>query len=372
MRDGLADLPPGSVKEARLAAVEEVLADGVPFGRSGYIAEEVAAVYTDLLTLVAGTSTAAAGLLTRLDEMGQASRVAVLRDSLLRRTIEDGALRTLKGIDTIEPAMLDDLLTSAAAAAVTGNRTLLNEHARGACLGPTPDFGYVWIGDQTDGLAGRRFTEEILKRVPGFRVSAADKNQVETLARGARLASRVAPALASSALSHIFMVVLGEFEAEDQLFNSFTLPGLPGVLILSPDVLAGDSAAAEALFHEAFHLKFIDIDYIRPLFAPGFRQETSPRITPEWHENDPSRGSWPVDRVLTSMHVYLALAVFFEKVASTDEPAWENAAARADQCRTRATWLSNTAQDYLDHLSDSGRHFVASIRAMLSDLNEAQ
>src|SRR6266508_4246415 len=94
IRDGIADMPPGSVKEARLAAVEATLADAVPFGRYRYIAEKVAAVYTDLLSLIAGDSAAARGLLARLDGMSQASRAAVFRDSLLRRTIEDGALRT--------------------------------------------------------------------------------------------------------------------------------------------------------------------------------------------------------------------------------------------------------------------------------------
>jgi hypothetical protein len=373
MRDGTADIRPDSVREAGLAAVEATLAGGVPFGRYRYIAEQVAAVYTDLLILVAGDSAAAKGLLARIDGMSRESRTAVFRDCLLRRTIEDGVCRILMDIDTIEPTMLDDLLTAAASAAVAGNRTLLNEDERGACLGPTPDFGYVWVGDQTNALPGRRFMEEILKRVPRFRIHAATQDQVDTLVRGARLASQAAPNLASSALSHIFMVVLGDFEAEDHLFNSFTLPGLPGVLILSPDALSSDTAAAEALFHEAFHLKFLDIDYIHPLFTAGFRQETSPRITPVWHENDPGRGDWPIDRVLTSMHVYLALAVFLEKAASAEDVRdWEDGAARAAQCRTRATWLFDTAQDYLDYLTDSGRQFVASIGAMLAGLNAAQ
>ena len=226
MPEGRADVLTGT------AAVETALSDGVPFGSHSYIAGEVATVYADLLAVLAEESVAAKDLSAALDRMDPASRPSVLRDSLLRRTIEDGVCRTVKGIDTIEPAMLDELVAETASELAAGHRTLLNEHARGAPLGPTSDFGYVWVGEPRDQLPGRRFVDEVTKRVPRFRVQGATPDQVESLSRGVRLATRVAPHLASSALSHSFMVVLGEFEAEEhQRFNSFTLPGLPGVLI---------------------------------------------------------------------------------------------------------------------------------------------
>jgi hypothetical protein len=369
MRDGDGNLPRDSANKTGLASVERTLADGEPFGRYEFIADQLGAVYSDLLTLVSAESVAAKELLARLDELGSESRASVFRDSLLRRTIEDGACKIVMGIDTIDLAMLDDLLAAAAA-----EQTLLRKNGRVARLGPTPDIGYVWIGDQGDEtLAGRRFSGEVLKRIPQFRIHSPTPEQVDTLTKGARLAIDVAPTLARSALSHNFMVVLGDFEAEDHLFKSFTLPGLPGVMILSPAAVSSDAAAAEALFHEAFHLKFLDIDYIRPLFRAGFRQETSPKITPVWHQDDPEHGQWPVDRVLTSMHVYLALAVFFERAeAREDVEDWKDVAElRAAQCRRRAEWLSDTAQEYFDYLTDSGRQFVSSVRAMVRRLPPA-
>ncbi|MFE7596004.1 aKG-HExxH-type peptide beta-hydroxylase [Streptomyces sp. NPDC057494] len=352
------------------SAVEVTLADGLPFGRYSYISDSVAAVYTDLLTIVARDSAAAKDLLAQLERMTPELRATVFRDSLVRRTIEDGVCRILKGVDTIEPAALEELLGVTSFAAGRRSRTLLNEDERGVCLGSTPDFGYVWIGEQTGTLPGQQFVDAILKRLPGFRIHSATQNQIDTLGRGARLASRAAPTLTDSALSHNFMVVLGDFEDEEQKFKSLTLPGLPGVLIISPHVLSSDTATAEALLHEAFHLKFLDIDYIHPLFTAEFRQETSPRITPVWHEGDPRLGHWPVDRVLTSMHVYLTLAVFLEKAAMVEDiPGWEDGAARSIECRDKATWLSVAAQDHLNCLTDSGRQFVASIRAMLAELN---
>ncbi|NIH88287.1 aKG-HExxH-type peptide beta-hydroxylase [Amycolatopsis granulosa] len=208
------------------------------------------------------------------------------------------------------------------------------------------------------------------KRVPRFRIHAATPEQAGTLARSARLAVRVAPALATSALSHNFMVVLGSFEA-DHRFTSFTVPGLPGVLVLSPDVLSGEQAVAEALCQEACHLKFLDLDYVHPLFRSGFPPERSPRITPVWHEDDPRGGDWPVDRVLAAMHGYLALAVFLGRAAA-EVPDWENAAARAAQCRTRAGWLREAVQQHPGHLTEPGRRFVAWIGGMLAELGTAR
>ncbi|MCW2780690.1 MAG: hypothetical protein JWR35_1139 [Marmoricola sp.] len=101
--------------------------------------------------------------------------------------------------------------------------------------------------------------------------------------------------------------------------------------------------------------KFLDIDYVDPLFATGFRPHSSPRVTPIWDQNDPGYGGWPIDRLLTSMHVYLLLAVFFGIAAvrrgDDDFYAPKDCAARVEKCRTRATWLFEAAQDYLEHLS---------------------
>lgn len=125
--------------------------------------------------------------------------------------------------------------------------------------------------------------------------------------------------------------------------------------------------------HEAFHLKFLDIDYVHPLFALGFRPRTSRRITPAWHADRPRYGDWPTDRVLTSMHVYLALAVFLRKACSADRgvavPSDDDLAAEASKCRERALWLLDAVQNHLDALSPAGRDFVARSRSMVGELD---
>lgn len=362
---------PASLEDTGLAIIELKLADDVPFGRYDYIAGSLADIYGQFLAFLAQRSDAARQFAAILDSLAADARKRVFRDSLTRRTIEDGVCRIAQGIDTIDPATLETLLSEAARNAATARRTLL-DGTTAVPIGDTNDYGSIWIDDRYDTAPARRFQEEILKRLPGLRIARPTSDQIDTLLAGAQLADRIAPRLAKSAMSHNFMVVVGEFENEEQTFNSLTMPGLPGVIFLSPAVLTSSATAAEAFFHEALHLKFLDIDYVHPLFAAGFRQERSPRITPVWHSNKPGYGNWPVDRVLTSMHVYLALAVYLG-IASDDDhgdlPVPKEYAARASQCGTRAAWLFDAAQNYPDALSSAGKNFVASVGTLLTALD---
>jgi HEXXH motif-containing protein len=161
--------------------------------------------------------------------------------------------------------------------------------------------------------------------------------------------------------------------AENTEFKSFTVPGLPGIVFVSPASVASARSAAEALLHEAIHLKFIDIDYFQYLFCTGFRQESSPKITPPWRR-ETGYGDWPIDRLLTSMHVYLSLTVYFGTAAirpSADRGALDldDCSARARQCRDRASWLLDEARNHFGYLSASGRSFVAWIAEILSVLD---
>jgi hypothetical protein len=360
---------------AGLSTTELKLAEGVPFGSYEYISEHLSNVYVKLLAVIATDSLAARDFLKKLDSLDEKSRDIVFRDPLTRRTIEDGVCRIVRGTDTIEPSILDELLSAAAENALTVKRTVLNESARCVLCSRTLGRRYIWVDDQSNTLPERRFKEEVLKRLPGLDIRIPTRDQIDTLIAGSCLAERIAPSLARSAMSHNFMVVIGEFENAEQQFNSLTTPGLPGVIFLSPKVLSTSLEAAEALFHEALHLKFLDIDYIHPLFAPGFRAESSPRVTPVWHSNKPENGNWPIDRVLTSMHVYLALAVFHGKASDGNEAgvsAPEEHAARASQCKTRANWLFDSAQNYLELLSAAGREFVASVGTMLTELDTSR
>ncbi len=155
---------------------------------------------------------------------------------------------------------LDEVLSCAAKNAVAGKGSVLDATARCFPLGSTPGHGYVWVDDQPDTVPGRRFVEEVLKRLPGFHIEVPTDDQVQTLVAGHRLARQIAPRLARSAMSHRFTVVVGDFEGGQPSVNALTVPGLSGVMLLSANALSHSAAVAERLVHESLHLKFLDID----------------------------------------------------------------------------------------------------------------
>jgi hypothetical protein len=364
----------GFTETADLPAVEWRFSDTIPFGSYDYISQNLSAVYAELLAAIAEQSSAAAELLRLLQQVDDGRRAAVLRDCALRRTIEDGACRIVNGVNSIEAATLEELLSAAAGNAAAEQRSVVQDAASGVPFGGrTPGHASIWVDDQPRTPSGRHLAHEVLKRVPGFQIKVPTEERVQTLVAAERIASQVAPRLARSAISHVSMVMLGEFEDEDHPFHALTMPGLPGVVLLSPKALASSVDAAETLIHESMHLKFLDMDYVHPLFAHGFTQASSPRVTPIWHRDKPGTyGQWPIDRVLTSMHVYSALAVFFGLASNRGDRDFydhDECASRAAGCRTRATWLFEAAQEYLALLTASGREFVAFIGASLAELS---
>ena len=360
----------GRVELASLSAIESRLSDETPFGSYQFLSEGLWAVYFELLRFLAEHSCGAKKLMGALDR--SRSHGIMVRDPLVRRTVEDGACTILQGLDAIDTLTLDEVLSAAAENAMANKGSLLDATARCIPLGSKLDHGYVWADDEPQTTLACRFVEEVLKRLPGFRIQIPTDNQVQILIAGHRLASQVAPALVRSATSHLVAVIIGDFHRGQPPINALTVPGLPGVIVLSPEALSSSAAVAETLVHESLHLKFLDIDYVHPLFAIGFRPHSSPRVTPVWHEHDQRFGDWPIDRLLTSMHVYLSLAIFFGIAANRQGDglyARDDCLARVDGCRTRATWLFETAQDYLEYLSPKGREFITWIGAMLTELD---
>ncbi|CAN7202960.1 aKG-HExxH-type peptide beta-hydroxylase [Knoellia sp. LjRoot47] len=362
--------PPGEV--TAFSAVEQRLASGTPFGSHDFISTRVARVHVQLLTLLGAQSQGAQHLLEVLRTLDGARTRVVLRDSLLRRTIEDGT-GAVRGLDSIGEDLLDELLHAAADAASGEQLTLLGDPGLSTVFARRErGSGCVWLGAAEGSAAGSRFEDQVLRRLPGLRLRRPDAEQVALLEAANRLAVQVAPDLADSTLAHTCVVVVGDFDGAGHLFSALTLPGLAGVVVVSPQAIRSGIDLAELLVHESSQLKLLDIDYISPLFAPGFRPQSSPLVTPTWHEDDPLHHEWSVDRVLTSMHAYLTLAVFFGHAATgADEDAMtaEDAEARVEQSRTRALGLFEAAHQHLEVLTPAGRDFVADVGEMLEELS---
>jgi len=314
--------------------------------------------------------TAAKHLLDVLNEASQQSRQRVLRDSLTRRIIEDGVCYIVRGLGTIAIPTLEELLSGTAAHVSLPTSTFMNASLQCESLIDEDTYGYIWLDPEPNTFSGMWFKSEILKRLPSFQIEVPTHEQIKTLRAGANVAQSVVPRLAISALSHNFVAVIGS-SANGSQFKSLTVPGLPGVMVLSSGAVENQYQAAEILVHESLHLKFLDIDYFQHLFPIGFRPTLSPKITPVWHEGT-SHGNWPIDRILTSMHVYVAMAVFFNRIAlnadNDDQIDVVHFSARAFQCIERASWLLQTARDHSQYLTANGLNFVKWIAQILAEL----
>jgi hypothetical protein len=334
---------------------EKALATDVPFGCRVHITQRVHSRYLALLSSIADHVVAARLLLAALetDEAGQAY---ILRDPLLRRTIEDGFCLVALGEDAIHPVQLSALLNLAAAAVASGR------HALVVCAPYCEHISanlYCWArgnGHDLD-LLETRFRSQWRCRVHFADPAAPTAAQLGALASGVRYLHAVAPFLASSMFSHGSIVAINSSHAGVP-FNSLTSLGLPGTLLLSPTICGDPERVGEAILHECTHLKFMDLDYAESLFADGFRPHTSPTVTPPWHATD-GKGNWPFDRILTAMHVYLCLAVFLARAARA--PATRGSFVsieRSIECLARSQHLAQEAQKHEQFLSKAGVSFV--------------
>ncbi len=359
--------------QLRKLAVEAQLADDIPFGSYSFISEQIFDVLTAMLHCVSKSSDHAGNLARVLGNLDQSARRVVSKDAALRRTVEDGVCSFHLHLETVDLGLFNEILRAAADAATTGGETLLGANACCLPLSATGNYGSVWLANTSGSPAADRFEGEVSKRLPGFKIYEPTDACIDSLLEGVIVAEKIAPSLTRSALAHNSIVLMGGFEGEGQRFDSATVPGLPGVILLNPSVCSSVVDAAQALVHESMHLKFLDIDYIRPLFAPGFRPGQSPLITPIWHLEKPGFGDWPVDRVLTSMHVYIAMSVFLRSACNyfgRDASESEKFELEAELSLERATWLFSCLQSYLTELSLSGRRFVHWTGKILDYLND--
>lgn len=346
------------------SSLESRLAEAEPFGSYESITGLVAASYIQLLEFLLEGSAAARALHIAVADLDHGARWTHLRDPALRRTIEDGVCAAVEGLPAIPPALLEEVLTAAAATAPT-DRPLMRAGARYVPLtvpAGAPQLS-LWADGEPGTPSGRRFLGEVLKRLPGFSVAVPTPEQVDALETAVRLAYRMVPVLAASVLPHASIVLIGSFP--ENAFNALTTPGLPGVLVVSPTAFTGSADLAETLMHESTHLKFLDIEYAHPLFVIGYRRDASTGITPVWRRN--TGDTWSVDRVLTAAHVYVMLTILLQAAGEPQfhDLAVKDRAARLTQCTERAAWLLDEAGNHRDVLTESGQEFLSWLEGII-------
>jgi hypothetical protein len=196
------------------------------------------------------------------------------------------------------------------------------------------------------------------------------------LIEGGRLLHELLPRLATSALSHVHIVVVVDVTSAPG-FSSLTHSRLPGIIFLSPNVLKNPWQAAEHLLHESMHVKFTDLEHTHSLLRADYDPAASPMVHAPWNR---APVGWPVNRSLTVLHVYTCLALFFAVVTDRHTslierygslPSGPTPARRTRRSLDRAHYLHRYLVPNQDQLDTAGRLLVRWLGDVLRILDQS-
>ncbi|MGW6208364.1 aKG-HExxH-type peptide beta-hydroxylase [Streptomyces sp. NPDC055089] len=123
---------------------------------------------------------------------------------------------------------------------------------------------------------------------------------------------------------------------DGDLFASGTLLSQPGIIFIERRVIDDPDRVAEALLHEALHLKLNALTLTRPVHRAGVADDSALLLPVPWHRDAsgaPHR--WLANRALAAAHVYVHLVALYERHA----PPARSRATGPDVCRERAAYL---------------------------------
>ncbi len=210
--------------------------------------------------------------------------------------------------------------------------TALSDGARSTSA-PGGSWAPAVLGPE-EGCALDRAMAELIRTIctnqgrPSARVVEAGTGERQALLEAEAILESTVPSLWHSARDHTRAIVV----LDDAPFGSCTLRTLPGVTMLSTELLQDPAETAEALLHEAVHDKLADLCAYLPVLPVGYSDDTAPRLLcPPWRED--LAGGWPVWVVLSAAHVYVHLIVLRGRnhvEASRPTNAYATAHERAD------------------------------------------
>ena len=312
-----------------LEHVEAALAFDRPFGDARYILGQIGLHYNRRLAMLAEYLPEASALVAALAQSGEPDQFRVLGDPAVRCAI-DAAVANLKlGVPLDAPLeQLKAVLDQATRNLIERNPLPpLQEGARQALgLGSAAPHTSIWCDQRTDDASTQLF-RGLFETQEGGRsaLRTPDENTRRTLETGARLLQELLPELSRSALHHVSLVAvvdvpnqeLWSHEKRAYPFDSFTTAFIPASMFIFSLAPTNPLKAAEYLLHEALHEKLYDLQHTHSILRPGYQIDASPPIHPLWNRSRSGiQDSWPVCRALAAFHVYVHLALFFQKAWS--------------------------------------------------------
>ena len=227
------------------------------------------------------------------------------------------------------------------------------------------------------------FDREIADSVSSGRVElrAPSSEMREQLKRGEKIVAQLVPELWSSVIGHVRLVAILDTTDRLQWMNStrsdvcqnVSTHAIPSTVFLSPSPLRTAWHTAEALLHEAAHKKLSDLVLTRSVFREGFDSEHASLIRAPWNRHlSWNSADWSTDRALFAFHVYIHLALFFERAEATNLERFGCGAPplsfrkERGKALDRATYLGAKLRSDSGDLGPDGRQLVTWLSTVLA------
>jgi hypothetical protein len=294
--------PPLEELDARLARS--------PFGNSDSIIEQLHLRYERRLANLTPHLPVAGQLLDALRQADAYSRYRVIGDTVVRCAVHYAL--TILETGTRHGLPLD--------LCVEVFRATIRHLEDGPCgplgsrlvgrLGPDSHHGWIWSDDRRDDVFARSF-RSLVQDHYGGPLCTPTTDEVDMLAKGARLLGELMPASSRSALSHAHMVAVFPPVGTWTGASSSSAFVLSGTIFLGRDGLSSPWWVAEHLLHEALHQQFYDFRHGHTLFdEKNLDRGGAPRVHAIWNPQDSKGGDrWSIFRALAAFHVYVYTAV---------------------------------------------------------------
>jgi hypothetical protein len=306
-----------------------MLAQGRPFGDSGYIHAQLRVAFLRRLARIGRLLPAAGELAEALSSVDGDAQSCILGDPAVRTVTQQALTQIVTGVHSGFPLPDCAEVFRETIPYVKPGATIGPLEAVGRLdlrIGPESFHGWTWNEERSDDVFTRAFRSLVKRDFDGPLCSPGDAD-IAMLRRSVGLLERVAPPLARSALSHARLIALFPSSGRWQNVSSCSQFRAGGIVFLAQGKLQDPRYVAEHLIHEALHQKLYDIRQAHSVLQRDFDDDSddgqrgsSSDIVSLWNsEAVVGSNRWGPSRSLAAFHVYVHLAVYARLAQSVYE-----------------------------------------------------
>ena len=302
----------------QVLTLDRILSSYRPFGDSQDIEEQYALASLRHLRLIGRDVPSAARLAANMESLDAETRYRYLGNTVVRCCIERSLRRALIGGDTdLSPRVCDEIFQDVNRSAEAGEgwadfatRTFGKTYLDGS-----RHHTQVWDSGSTTTLWREAFRDVVIDEYGAAPLTVPTPEQLAVLRSACELLEQLLPLTSKAALTHTHMVVTFEGTGSWALTSSSSSLNLCGTIFLRQASLRNPWWAAEALLHEALHLKLGDFRHGYSLLREELFDEEdaaarAAKVVVPWNRPGLNEeNAWGTYRAVAAFHVYTHLSL---------------------------------------------------------------